>query len=429
MKIVFYFRKNVIAKGDFMLANRVCHGIAEKYAEHELICVNYSDDTVKEQISGDAEIKYMEINEQNMHFLEDAILILPFNHLLFMVDELRNVKKMKVCTTFMHPSSYDWFCNQLFGGAKDCNSILELLYKESAYAFMDESNRLTVNNLSGINFSEQMYPVCLDKKEIIEQPLPIQSTIRLRVGWLGRLDNDKMNSVVNFLDNLVADCPNRCFDFYVIGDGNGKSRISLQKYAPQIRFIFTSYLYGEERDRYVRENVDLILAMGISALDTAALGIPTLIPIVSDSRIREDKYVYLFDIKGYALTWSNEILKQMKCKSYSAAEVVEEIFDKKLKQEYGERCQKMAIESFDVENTVQYLLQSLDNTTLTVEKLLKNPAIKRNLKIYDLYKIIRRKKDMNWYLSFVGRISKIRKAHGLRRLRVLYEEVKRTLRK
>ena len=81
---------------------------------------------------------------------------------------------------------------------------------------------------------------------------------RIRIGWLGRLDYDKIYSVLNLADNLIALEQPKPIDLYVIGDGNAKSLIKLSKYCPQIRFIFTSYMYGEERDAFLRKNIDIV---------------------------------------------------------------------------------------------------------------------------------------------------------------------------
>ena len=171
MKIGFYFRKNIIAKGDFIHANRVCQYINENYPnQHELICVNYSDMDAKELMADDCAVRFFDVQDDNVKELEDAILIVPFNQLLFVIDEFKNVKNVKICTTFMHPSTTGWFSNQLVGGEKDCRKLLGLVEKTSAYALMDESNRLTIGSFAGIHqdFMETAVFTDRDKRLILQ---------------------------------------------------------------------------------------------------------------------------------------------------------------------------------------------------------------------------------------------------------------------
>ncbi len=425
-KIVFYFRKNVLAKGDFSLYYRIASYIAENY-DCKVYCVNNSNPELQMKYL-DSKIIFCDIEVGNRLQFEDATFITAFNQVFFLLEEIRDIKNTKLILLFLHPQIVDWLLNQVNRKSFDLREVLSILKKNSAYGFMDKSNKLALNKFSDIKFEERYFPVALDESNIIGyEPLKRIDDNALNIAWFGRLDRDKIFSVTNFLDNLLElDSPCRV-NIHIIGDGNAKELINVAKYTPQMQFYFTSYLYSDERDSYVKENADLVVAMGISALDVALLGVPTIIPIVSPVNFREDKFVYLFDIVGYSLGWNNSDLKKLGCKAYTFQKIVSDIYYEDKKTELGQKCYNFAVDTFSISSFADKVYSLLCGSTLRVEQFIKCKSISRHLNYFDLYRRIRRRRNYSDFTVFMTKIAAIRKQKVFQQIGTIATQVNRII--
>jgi len=218
-------------------------------------------------------------------------------------------------------------------------------------------------------------------------------------------------------------------EFHILGDGNSRSSIKIAKYSPKIKFIFTSYMYGEERDNYIREHIDVMMAMGISAIDSAVMGVPTVVPIVSPTPFKDDKFVYIYDVVGYSLGWDAKDLKELGCSYHRLNEIIDDIYEKGLKKEIGEKCSTFVEDTFSLKNGAEMLLENVERTKLTSEALTKCRTVKNTLKRYGFYKKIRKNRDFPMYHLFIARLNRIQNQKGLKKLLYPFIELKRTFKK
>lgn len=411
-KIAFYYRKGIIAKGDFAQSSCIIHYLHKYFPnQYRFICINFINEEKKEMIVND-DVIFVDSEIDCLDILSDAIIVVPFNQLLFVLNDLKNYPEVELCITFMHPHTIQWFSNQLLAGDDDCKSILKTINAADAYAFMDESNRCTVNRFSNLNFNQQYFPVCNSNNS--DSGICGKGTLigdfseRIQIGWLGRLDEDKIYSLLNVLDNLYYDCDDVKFDFHIIGDGNARSKINIEKFKSKIRVIYCSYLYGEQRDKYLANNIDIAVAMGVSVLDVSALKIPVIIPILSSYRFRENRYAYLFDTSNFDLDWDILSLKQIAHKTYPISKIITDIYSHKLKKDYGEKCYEFSVAFFSPGNASKEFIKSISCSSLTVKQLMSNRAVKKNITAYSVYRLITRK-NIESYVLAVSKFKNIKR--------------------
>lgn len=127
----------------------------------------------------------------------------------------------------------------------------------------------------------------------------------LSFGWLGRISDFKMPTLMYTVKKLSQYAVKKRFPItmHIIGDGSGKVRLkkmNAENEYFQIHYVGT--LTGRFRDKYLVDKVDVLAAMGTSALDGARLGIPTLLLDIAYSNV-SDGYIYrwIFDVRDFSM--------------------------------------------------------------------------------------------------------------------------------
>ncbi len=382
-----------------------------------------------EQENQNSNLKVLNANEIDFAQFKGAIVFTALNHLFYLLARIQNVPDVKICLYYGHPEIYTWLDNQVpYPQKPGLATLMEKLRKMNALCLQDGSNLLAANKASQQRFDPCFVP------PIFHEPankINLHSLLKgkFRFLWLGRLDNDKVQSIINCLDNLLAEDLAMELEFHIIGDGNAKHRIDCRKYAPRIDIRFMSYLYGEARDAYIREHADVAVAMGISAMDCAMLGIPTVIPVVSDKPFIGDRYVYIFDGPAYSLGWSQDDLERLGAKTHTIREVIDAVYDD------PDNCAKLALsgmnyckETFSLENGSRLLINALARTELTVQDCMSCVPIKKQMNRYKLFSKLSRRTDFGQYHAFVARLNGIQNVHGFTKLFYYPNEFRKTFR-
>lgn len=431
-KLVFYLRKNILAKGDvmnFVRMIRYMKSVGDTSTEMYFIN-GETVDIGSENL--DIKDRFIPFTDEYSDIFKDALFLVMINHTFFFAEEISHLKSLpklnaRICFLTMHPNNCYWFGNnQLLNPQKDIPKFFEKIKKHNAFTFMDEANRVAANLISGLEFERHYFPTSYAASEDEPEIKPAHDGVR--IGWFGRIDVEKIASVINMLDNIYDYCAANgvTMTVYIIGDGNGRSRIRIGKYSPFLRIVFTSYLYGNAMKEFISNELDAVVAMGISSIDAAALGIPTVIPIVSDQYFVANRFVYLKDISGYSLAWTRDVLRCMDMPIITMSELITDLKDGK-KEQIGYECRKFVIENFNAANCTKLFKESTSYTTYYIKDLLKTPLVKKTLKSYKRYKKITRRNDINIYMMYINRKKRILEQHGIARIRELYCELKKTL--
>ena len=386
-KIVFFCRKGVAAKGDFSLYYRIASYIAEHY-DYEVFCVNNSVSQLQEKYL-DSKIHFCDINSENIMLFENATFIFGLNQLFCLIDEISKLKNAKIVMLYLHPEIVDWLLRQTFRKTFNFKKFSKLCIHNHAFAFQDEANYIAYREQDGYPVHNVPYfPVITDEDNLQKEIMPVHNKKVVNIAWLGRIDKDKVYSIVNCLDNLKMGIEDKEIFFHLIGDGDGKGAIQISKYAPKIKIVFLSFLYGEERDRYLRENVDIVVAMGMSALDAAVLGIPTVLPIVSLTPFKSNKFLYLFNTRNYCIGWKEQDLDSVSCKVDTIEDIVYEVYDDDRKEEYGQKCRDYITDNFVIERNAQNVIDIVEHNTLTKKKLMNNLSVRIHWTMFKVYQFL-----------------------------------------
>lgn len=420
-KLVFFFKKQHVIGGSLVFLLGVAKYISEFYKDYEVYYVNIPNREL-EELYGAPNIRYVDIDNCDFTQFENADFVLPVNHIFLLMEKARFVSKGRIMLYDWHPHQIYYLLNQFYNIPKVKNETLELFWQTNSLYFMDQSCKLSVNKEFDKPFNTQLVPVFSVEKSQNYIELPLRRKHRIQIGWMSRLDEDKISSLVNLADNLFLIDSDEKIDLHIIGDGACRNKLDIQRYSPKIRFLFTSYLVGEERNQYIRDNVDLMVVMGISALDVANLSVPVVIPSISNELFYSNQFVYLFDTQDYSLGWDKSYLKELKYPTKTIQQVINDIHCDNGKIKLGKLCYDFANQNFSIEKTAELLQKSITNSQLTLELCRKNPVLSQQMKMYFLYKRIRfnKKRDYDSFVMFNTKLRRLKEASTFEKINYIF---------
>ena len=184
--------------------------------------------------------------------------------------------------------------------------FLDVLSKYDALAFMDSPNRMNAEWLYMPLYQDGFLPIpALNGDARIGHVL----VEPLHLFWVGRIVDFKYHILSYTLNqvNEYAKLNNKKIEFTIVGDGD---------YLDQLKIDCAGYSYFEinfidcmstnDLEEFMSDNVDLVFAMGTSALESAKLAIPTVLLDVAYNSVRPG-YQFTFLHRGDGATLGNLI--------------------------------------------------------------------------------------------------------------------------
>ena len=235
----------------------------------------------------------------------DARLFFWTLHPLNLVQTLIPISRARDFQT-RHPGWNRVVLSSLLRGHR--NSLRRLvvaMHERHSLAFMDATTLESTIDRIGLEIAApEFLAVPVDTSSGRHQrDAPDDPTIR--AGWLGRLTDFKIHILAYSIQRLSAWAARsgRPVVMHVIGDGPEAASIrALGVEHGTFRLVFAGTLTGKALDDYLVSHVDLLMAMGTSALEGARLGIPTILLDISYGPIRGDyRYQWLYETRQLSL--------------------------------------------------------------------------------------------------------------------------------
>ncbi|MCU0349776.1 MAG: hypothetical protein MUF43_02950 [Flavobacterium sp.] len=261
-----------------------------------------------------------------------------------------------------------------------------LINKKKALLLMDEVNKVKIETYFKIKLSNYIY-----------LPVPVPSTSKkinladldkLTFCWVGRLCDFKSYILIYTLTKFseIAFRLKLKMEYLVIGVGDFFDTIHKLKLNNSFfEFKLLKGINSKDLDDFLLNNVNILTAMGTSALEGAKLGIPTILLDFSYQKILGDyKFRWLHDTKNYDLG-HNISKNDYQTGNKSLENMLEEV-----KTNYITLSEK-SLEYFNnnhsLENIKDKFIECIENTSLEFNEI--NPEIfKKSIprKIYEYFK-------------------------------------------
>ena len=209
----------------------------------------------------------------------------------------------------------------------------------------DETNEIVSKTITV--FQHKIIPIYVKQNEISYcQKYNIKKECEINIGYLGRLDSDKIFSLINVLDNLSLYNTSFIKNVHIIGCGDGKNLITdnpSYKNA-NINIIFTGLLLDNDKYDYLYNNVDILFSMGTSSLDGALVKIPS---VITKS---DNKFIYLYNLTRV----NNGFYEEGIFNNFS--NIMDDIYKYNKISEIGEKCFEYCIINHEVNNTLMNIV-------------------------------------------------------------------------
>lgn len=155
--------------------------------------------------------------------------------------------------------------------------------------------------------------------------------------------------------------------------GDGLLSEKVREYAKglytKIEFVFTGTIPKEDLPNYLRENVDVVFAMGTAALEGASLSMPAVVVQLGEKKFIDDDYYWLYDTKDFCVGVTTEQKKDFDVRYTKFNQILEMVTSTKLEQ-VGMRSYEFFVENYcGLEGRIKLLLSYMLKTKLTVRKL------------------------------------------------------------
>ena len=269
------------------------------------------------------------------------------------------------------------------------DTLLKYCTEKNSIYFMDYDNYITNKMLFEKSVEENYLPVISITKTVLAQPNIIKKD-EINITVLGRLCKEKTTALINVLEQFNNLQTNKKKRLHIIGDGEYLNFVkSKTKKTKNVEVLFAGTLTGDKLNNYLINNTDILFSMGMSALDGAALKLPVVLLPYSYSKIKNNKFYFLFDSKKYSL--GTNIDNYKKNGNLTLENIINLIINENKKAEIGNKCYEYYINNHSIEQVSKKLINALDCSKLTAKEykeILKNTG-KLIYKKSIIYKIIR----------------------------------------
>lgn len=381
-KIVFFFPWKIVSGGPFYLT-RLANDLA-KLKEYEVYYTDYIGGLCTTLIT-EKSIKILAFND------EENFPVFPEEPVILIIAEYwANVMPK------LHPESKIVFFNwhnecipvlQRDWGATDgfIKKFLQLVSQTDSVFFLDKTHWMKQCEY-GVPFKEKYVPIAIPSRNVTAKKELISSKER-NIAVLGRLVVDKVYSVTDLINNIIALRDNIQTNIYIIGEGDYEYLVFNRDLPSYVNVIRCGTLKIDKVIKLLSNKVDILFAMGTSVLEGATIKIPCVV-VPNDMKPFEcNRYPYLYESKGFALGWYPRQIDKMDIRVHTIEEIFTDIYHDHKKEKIGYKCFNYYEKNH--KNNITYLLSAINSSTLTYARW--NEFLRHNINWKQLLWKVRRK--------------------------------------
>jgi hypothetical protein len=273
-----------------------------------------------------------------------------------------------------------------FALKKELQKLIPLMVEKRSLIFPDGSNfNFTYQNLSLPATRPVYVPItCGDVPENKKIKLMSQNLKKqLAFGWLGRIAEEKIHSLIYTVKKLsnYSEMNQSPIKMHIIGEGHKTRKLtSLNVENDYFQIVYVGTLTGDLRDTYLIDNIDILFAMGTSALDGAKLGIPTILLDIAYNTLKEGYlFRWVFESRSYSM---GEMMSKFHYQKNNTS--LEKAIDLAISNYKGvsKKCHDYCFDNHSVTSVSNKLLSVLNSASFCFKdfstKSMKKPIIQKN---------------------------------------------------
>jgi glycosyltransferase involved in cell wall biosynthesis len=390
LKIVFFYPSYVVGGAEYLIIRIV------EYLSYFVKCyiVDYDDGIYRklnDSLNNDTFIKF----EENFTIPEDSYIVTYPSEINRLCNYLSNSNKTnKVLLWGVHPDNFQ----NLIPLKKYLPNFLLRYY---FYPLISK----TIQKLNDNNSIVVMDDAILDRYKILYKldikiplcPIPVKvennnnicrikdkNNNKFKCVWVGRISVEKVYSLKKVLEDINS-LKEIDVEFDIIGTGDCECMIREFKAKPHLKINFLGTI-TENLDNFLK-SYDVCFAMGTSALESAKLGIPTVLVDASyDELPKYYKYRWIFETQNFILGYLLPTDKVNKNK-LSMQDVFYVLNNNDLVRDIAKNCYEYVIKYHSLENVSKNLINFISKSTLTIQELRQLQI--NNTLFHKIYKVLK----------------------------------------
>lgn|GEM_PF-6194289 len=262
--------------------------------------------------------------------------------------------------------------------ANTVNPVKKLFFKQKLFNYLLKNKGLFFMDINGIEeLQDRGYKI--DECKLLPIPafIPIQYNARKRkdnsyitITYLGRSENWKIFPFKKVLDDL-GHLDQLMFKVIIFCNDEVPYKKIIKDTYKNISISYCINKYGKELEKLLNENSDCHFAMGTSAIDSAKMGIPTVLLDYADTIFPENyRYQYIFEARGFSL--GNNVEKgDYKNQQKSITDICDSILSAEKYNEVSKRCYDYVNDHHNIITIAVEVLKNADNSNTCVSKVYK----------------------------------------------------------
>jgi glycosyltransferase involved in cell wall biosynthesis len=314
MNVIFFYPSSNVGGVQTLFA-RLAVSLIERV--DSVTIYDYPDGIYQDLIFND-KVNILPFVDGDIISLEQSVTIItPASNLVEIYNKFHFKSNDSILFWMVHPFNivvnlplFNYFSKL---STKNINRCVNLLYKaetlrlKSVIELLSNNSGLVYMDYECFDINQKIFNSNVVKP--IYLPIPTTDSNKRKsynvdgsYCWLGRVEDFKTNILVKVIDDFL-----KCFTcdaekkFVVIGLGKDIDKVKL-KYSKNDNVVFVDRLLGDELYQYLVDNISIMFAMGTSALESAKLGIPTILLDACYSTLPSNYcYRWLYQSKGYTL--------------------------------------------------------------------------------------------------------------------------------
>jgi glycosyltransferase involved in cell wall biosynthesis len=225
---------------------------------------------------------------------DDVNLIMPLTLSSEVIINLS--KKSKILYYMAHPKSVEFLhYRSRVSMEKIVNHIKTI---SNNICCQDETNLINLQKIT--NNPHKIIPIFVKEPELTFTGKNNKDNHKINIGYLGRLDMDKIYSLINILDNFVLYETLLEKNIHIIGEYNSETfnLIHIDYYKNcGINIIFAGLLINDDKFNYLYNNIDIFFGLGTTVLEAASIKIPSVIILAQEhKKFNDDKFIWLHNL-------------------------------------------------------------------------------------------------------------------------------------
>lgn len=292
-------------------------------------------------------------------------ILYPFNLVPLYVKPLLDLQCRNAC---LHKFAINTL---MFSLKRKIRNLINSMTIKKSLLFMDETTLKITSDRLGVIIDDPIFvPVPCDDVVSAEKPvLKRKNNDNLIFCWIGRLADFKTNILIYTITKLseIATRKKTQIIMYVIGDDGPDAKIirELNLNNRWFKKVDLGEMTRQSLKIFLKENVDVVTAMGTSALESAQLGIPTILLDFSYGPVCGDyKFKWLFESTGCSL--GEAINADHYEKNNKTLDNAIEALSNNYSQ-ISKKCLEYYIKNHSMAHVCNRFLNALDNATFQYE--------------------------------------------------------------